>query len=439
MIASRSIATGVFLVLAALPSVAHAQRMTLEQALEQARTASHIVKAASQGVTAAEAAVSGASAEYLPTLNLSGSYNVYDGDIFYNRFVGPPGLPPIEGTPVGEFDTTEVLLLDFREVLYAGGARSAQVDARRLQSQLAEKELDARRRQLDSDVTRAFYDVLLAQRSVEVVRGSITRSDQNLAEVKSRLAEGEALKVDALGAETQLAADRHELLKAENQLALARRALNHHLAREQDAPVELDGDLARASSSYDASTATERAMANSPDLQKSQLAIELADAMLRGAKSHFKPKVELQGVYSYLDNELFFEGSYWGGALNLSVPFFKNVRSGRAAAGEARARLALEQSALEAARSGLAIEVERSLQAVQEAEGAVVLATKALEYHREHYRVVNDAYKEQLATFSEMLDGNNALRQAELQLSAAQHQARLAEADLRRLTGAPPA
>jgi outer membrane protein TolC len=427
----------VFLVLFALPVVAHAQRMTLEQALEQARSASHIVKAASEGVNAAQSAVSAANAEYLPTLSASGSYNVYDGDIFYNRFV-VPGLPTIEeGVPVGEFDTTEVFLLDFREVLYAGGARSAQVDARRLQTQLAEKELDARRRQLESDVTRAFYDVLLAQRSVEVVRGSIERSDQNLADVRSRLAESEALQVEVLGAETQLAADRHDLLKAENQLTLARRAFNHHLAREQDAPVELDGDLARASSSYDASTATERALANSPDLQKSELAVELADAMLRGAKSNFKPKVELQGVYSYLDNELFFEGSYWGGALNLSVPFFKGVRAGRAAADEARARKALEQSALEAARSGVALEVERSLQAVQEAQGAVELATKALEYQRERYRVTNDAYGEQLATFSQVLDDNNALREAELQLSGAQHQARVAEADLRRLTGAP--
>jgi outer membrane protein TolC len=388
-------------------------------------------------VTAAQTGVSAANAEYLPTLTASGLYTSYDGDIFYNRFIGPPGLPPIEGVPVGEFDTTEVFLLDFREVLYAGGARSAQVDARRLQTQLAEKEVDARTRQLDSDVTKAFYDVLLAQRAVEVVRGSIERSDQNLSEVKSRLAESEALQVEVLGAETQLAADRHDLLKAENQLALARKAFNHHLAREQDAPVELDGDLTRASSTNDASTALDRALTNSPDLQKSQLAIELADAMLRGAKSHFKPKVELQGVYSYLDNELFFEGSYWGGGLNVAVPFFKEVRSGRAAAAEARARQALEQSTLEAVRSGLEIQVERSLQAVEEAEGAVALATKALEYQRERYRVTNDAYGEQLATFSQVLDDNNALREAELQLSGAQHQARLAEAELRRLTGAP--
>jgi outer membrane protein TolC len=424
----------VFLVLAAMPAIVHAQRMTLEQALEQARSASHIVKAASEGVTAARSGVAAANAEYLPTLTASGGYTQYDGDIHYDRFLGPP-FSPSDGIPVGEFDTTTFVSLDFREVLYAGGARAAQVDARRLQTQLAEKELDARHRQLESDVTRAFYDVLLAQRSVEVVKSSIGRSDQNLTEVKSRLAENEALQVDVLGAETQLAADRHDLLKAENQLTLARRAFNHHLAREQDAPVELDGDLARAST-YDASTAKERALANSPDLQKSEVAIELADAMLRGAKSNFRPKLELQGIYSWLDNELFFEGEYWGGALNLSVPFFKGARAGRAAADEARARLALEQSTLEAARSGIALEVERSLQAIEEAEGAVALATKALDYHRELYRVRDAAYDEQLATFSEVLDGNNALREAELQLSAAQHQARLAEADLRRLTGA---
>ena len=83
-------------------------------------------------MSAAQSAVTAANAEYLPTLNASGGYTNYDGDIFYDRFIGPPGLPPGGdiGRPVGDFDTTTFALLELKEVIYAGGARSAGRPAR---------------------------------------------------------------------------------------------------------------------------------------------------------------------------------------------------------------------------------------------------------------------------------------------------------------------
>ena len=422
---------------AGFAATVHSQDMTLQQALSEARANSFSTMAAAAGVEATQSAISVARAEYLPTLSANANFSRYDGDIFYGRFVpAQPGQPQdTEATETGPFDSTSSAFLQLTQTLYAGGAREAQVDARRVQSELAGKELEATRRQLDHDVTRAFFDVLLAERSVAVAEGSIERSEQNLTEVRRRLEEDEALRVDLLGAESRLAADEHELIRSRNQLVLARRAFNHHLAREQDAEVALSGDLSRPAFAVDRSSARQHALSNSTDVQKAELAVGLADAMLRGAKSNFKPKLEFQGAFTWLDNEMYFEGTYYGGALNFSIPFLKDARAGRGAAGEARARKALEESALAQVRSGVSLEIERSLQAVEEAEAAVELATKTLEYYQERYRVAQVAYREQLATFSDLLDDHAGLRQAELQVAAAQHQTRVAEAEVRRLTG----
>ncbi len=422
------------LVVTAPAVAAHSQGMTLAQAVAEAKSQSFVIRASTFGVEASESATLAARADYLPTLSLLGSASRYDGDILYNRFVGPPGLEA-PAIPAAPFDTTASGLLTLSQVLYAGGGIGARVDAQRTQTEMARDELESRTNQLGFDVTKAFYDVLLAERALDVARSSIERSQQNLTEVRGRRAEDEALEVDLLGAESRLAADQYELIKAQNRLELAHRAFNHRLAREASTPVQLSGDLADAAVSLDQSGVNERALANSHQIHQAELAVELADSMLRGAKSHFKPKLQLRAFYSYLDNEMFFNGSYWGGSIGFSIPFFQDVRAGKGAAAEAKARRALEESRLAEARSGVSIQIERSLQAVEEAETAVELAIKTLEYHRERYRVGNVAFREQLATFSDLLEDHASLRQAELDVLTAMHQARLAEAEVIRLIG----
>ena len=68
-------------------------------------------------------------------------------------------------------------------------------------------------------------------------------------------------------------------------------------------------------------------------------------------------------------------------------------------------------------------------------KSAVDAARKNLEYHSERYRVTQSAYREEMATFSEVLDSHDDLRQAELALSGALFETRIQEAEIRRLAG----
>ena len=73
--------------------------------------------------------------------------------------------------------------------------------------------------------------------------------------------------------------------------------------------------------------------------------------------------------------------------------------------------------------------------ALDQSLAAIDAAIKNLDYHRERYRVTRSGYREEMVTFAEVLDRHDDLRQAELGLSAALFEARIQEAEIRRLAG----
>ncbi len=423
------------LILAALPAAA--AELSLEEALALARSESHRLQAAGHAVAAAGAGVRTARAELLPSLDAVATWIDYDGDVFYNRFVNPAGVPDPTAPPtdVGGFSSTGAAVLRIRQPLYAGGALRSGVRARRVEERIAEVELRRARLDLDYEVAAAYYGVLLAERAVEVKGQSVRRSEETLEAVRRRRAAEEALKVEELAAESRLAADRHALRGAENDLRFARLALRRLLAAAPEGELRLTDPLAADPRPIDEERVVTQALAGHPAIARGELRLALADELRAAAGARAKPKLELEGYHAWIDSETFFEGTTFGVDLKISIPFLRDA----AAAGGERARAAagreLEASTLEEARSAIELRARRAVRAVAEAYGAVEVARKALETRREKQRVTASAFRERLATADQLMTEDAALAEAELELYAAQHQARLAEAELDRLTG----
>ncbi len=425
----------VLLFLAALPLAAAppaAGELSLAEAIAIAEQSNFGLEAARADLDTAQMAVRAARAPSLPALSASGSFGTYSGDVLFSRFV--PGAPP-GGTDVGPFDSNSALLVELSQVLYAGGAHKADRKAGGVEHALAEEELRRKRLDLSYDVTSSFYGVLLAAERIEVARRSVRRSEEGLEIVRRRHAEQEALKVELLGAQSQLAADRLSVLEAENQLELARAELNRLLGRELAAELRLAGALDSPSEPPAEAEGVRLAGATSPIVRQAGLAAERAAWMDRKARSLSRPKLELKALYTSIDNELAFDGDYLGYSLHLSIPFVRDAVAGAAARGQARGRqrhAAAEQQDAEVSMRLAAITAYRRL---AEANAAIAVAEKHLEYQGERHRVALSAFGEAVVTFSEVLDEHAELSQAELQLHSARLRARLAEAAVRRVIG----
>jgi len=417
----------------AMSCAVFAGELSLADAIETALADSPQVTAAQAEVDFAEHGAKAAGSASWPTLGLSGSYGSFSGDVLYGRFI--PGAPGDGSMPIGQYDRNATAALELKQVLYAGGGIDAAKRASGVESRMAAEGLRARRRELSFQVTRAYFEVLYAERRAEVAKTSIERSREGLEMIKLRFSEQDALKVELLGAEGQLAADELALLEATNNLDLARRSLNRLLGRPQEAELNLSDILEGPLQVPPEATGVEDAAAANPGVRMAGLGVEQAEAAFGSARSLSRPKLELSAIYTWIDNELFFEGQYAGAVVNLSIPFLQDVKAGSAAKMQARAQKTRADAMLADVKSAAELQAIAAYRGLDEKLTAVEAARKNLEYHRERYRVTQSGYREEMVTFSEVLDCHDDLRQAELGLSGALFQTRIQEAEIRRLAG----
>ncbi|MCP4662373.1 MAG: TolC family protein [bacterium] len=421
------------------PAAAAEQELSLEEAVRIAQENSHRLNAARQGVAIAAGGERVAKAELMPELSAMGTWLDYDGDVFYARFINPaqPGQPNPTAPPTdaSEFSTTQMGVLKLTQPLYTGGAVRSRLRASRVERQLAEQGLRRQQLELTYEVTQAYYGVLLAEQAAEVARQSVRRSEETLRAVRQRRAAEEALKVEELGAESHLALDRHRLLKADNDVRFARLALGRLLAGEPTVTYRLTDSLEAPAKTLDEEQAVSETLAQQPAVEEAKLRLTLAEAMHAAARSHFKPKLALEGYYSWIDSETFFEGTNYGAALNLSIPFLKDITAGAGEVDRAAARRELESSSLQETLSAIRLQARQAVRQVEEAYSTVEVIRQALAYEQEKHRVTESAFREGLVTAEDMLDEHTELAEAELELYGALYQARLREAELEKVLG----
>jgi outer membrane protein TolC len=426
----RSATVLLFVMALALPAIA--EELSLDAAVSAAFEASASLGAARAGVEAAAQGERSVGAEWMPSLGLVAGYGSYSGDVNFTRFL--PGFPG-GSIDVGPYDTNLVAALELKQLLYDGGAVGAARQNSAVERRIADEDL--RRRQLDVEfeVTRTYFSALLAEERIEVADRGVERSREGLQMVRRRHAEQEALEVELLGVESQLAADELALLTAQHELDLTRRSLNRLLGRELDAELQLTGSLEQRTQLVAEQEGVQRAVAGNPVAQRARLGIEQADAMQGQASSLVRPKLDLRAMYTYIDNDLVFTGDYVGAVVSLSIPFVRDFRASSAAKGQAAARRRQAEQLVRDAESELRLRAVAAYRELEQSSAAIEVADRNLAFQRERYRVGLSAYREQLLTYSEVLEYHNELSEAELALSAARFGARIAEARIRQIVG----
>lgn len=417
------------------PPGASAEALSLDDAVERALRHNPSARAAASEVEMAAGQAAAARADLAPRLGLQVSASEYDGVVFYERFLGPGAPGAVGGTDTGSFSSTLTGVLTVQQNLYTGGAVSAQARARAIEESLARQQLEQARRDIVFAVTKAYVDALLAERASSVAAAAVDRSQGALEVIQSRRAEEEALQVEILGAEARLEADRLSRVRADNDLRFALFELNRLLGRSPDEVVELTDEFAVSDAPIDTAAVERAVLEMHPAVLGRELQAELGEAQLDGARSHFRPKVRLEAFYADLDNELFFDGNYFGASVELRIPFVADIIAGRGAVRAAKAQREAAEIDLTDVTAAMRLAARQAARDVDEARHAVNVARRALEYREEMYRVTQSAFEETLATSADLQEASSELFEAELELQGALHAARLAEAELARLTG----
>jgi outer membrane protein len=286
-------------------------------------------------------------------------------------------------------------------------------------------------------VSSAYYDVLRAQKAVEIARANAERLTRHRDAAAIRLKVGEVTKTALLRAEAELSGAQSELMRAENGLKLTRAILARLVGLIGDydlkeSVVKAETFEGRILGSLKEEAIAERAEAKSLDLQK-----KAAGEQVRYARGAYWPTVSIEGVYRQKEEDpassFTVEETTYGG-LRLNFPFFEGGLR-RAEVKEAEARQRQSELIYEDLKKTINIEVENAyLDLITQREILKSLEDQ-LTFARDNYNATSKQFEFGLANSIDVMDANTLLVTAERQLAEARLNYQLADLRLKRATG----
>ena len=323
------------------------------------------------------------------------------------------------------------------QVLFDGRQTSRGVEAARFTRKLAGE--DTRRSQSDivMQVLQTYFGAALAEKNLEVARESVESAQADLARAESIFQSGRSTHADVLALRVHLAAMREQQIRASNDLAVARAALNDALGVNLDRTFELTTPLESRAAAVETSLEEYRHLAaeNRAEMRQAELTQRLAHTQQQIAGSAYWPEVLFQGIVE-ADRQRFNNkgGAYWSTAVTLRW----NVWNG----GDTKARV--EQARFAEARaealrrrsdSAIHLEVRKAYLDLQAAAQRVEVASAASVEAEEAHRIIQNRHQAGLTTVTELLRSETALVAARTRYLAAIYDHRVATAALEHAAG----
>lgn len=332
--------------------------------------------------------------------------------------------------------------IDLQWPIYTGGRLQALTRAAGAEAEAAGHDRDAARADLKLEITRAFWAVLTAQASVDVVRQALERTGAHLTDVRNQLAVGLVPPSDVLTIEAQHARQRMLSIEAETIVETTTAEFKRLIGVEHDVPVELvtaavtTSPIARP---FDAVVVNEL-RADRPERQSLLFRITAADERVAAAAAGNLPVLTAIGGYDMArPNPRIFPiqekwKPSWDIGINVRWSLFDGGRV-RAETAEAAANRRAIEARLRDFDAGVQVEVRQRMAEVKSASAAIEAAVAGVRAAMEARRVIAERFSAGVATNTDVLNAQTVLLQAELDVTRARANAELASARFVRALG----
>jgi len=429
--------------LATLPAIAQRDSVvTLQQAVSIALEKNPLRKATLADTKAAADGVLEARAALLPSLSFSetatrGNDPVYvfgsrlrqqrftQADFALNRLNTP--------LPFGNFSTR----FGGNWNLFDSFASWHRVEQAKLAREAAEHQLDRSDQETIFRVVNAYETTLLARKRLEVAEQAVKTAQSILDRSKARFESGMSVESDVLNAQVRMASREEELVRAQNDRALALAELNVAMGLASATAYEVAGAISEADLPFGTIDESERtALAQRPDLKRIQSEQSVQKLSVAIAKSSFGPRVSAFGSWQ-LDNPTFLAGgggNSWVGGVELQFDLF----TGGAKRAELNRQKALEEKITamkQAANDGVRLEVRRTYYDTDTAHRQVAIARTAVVQAEESLRISRNRYEAGLLTISDLLSTEEATVRTQLNYWDAVSRFHISYANLELATG----
>lgn len=412
-------------------------RLTLEDAQSRAREVSHRLAEARARESVAHATVTVRDTADRPTIAALAGYT-RTNHVLEFTVPGPTGTPRVLYPDVPDNYHSR---LDLQWPIYSGGRTDALERAARAEAAAVSADVSVAMADLRLEVARAFWAVVTARTTVDVLEQGVSRSQAHVADVRQRFTAGLVPPNDIASAEAQESRARMLAIEARNQRDVATADLARLVGLALGQPIEpvaaLDAPasavlgieplVAGARESRDERRAFERRIESAASLRDAAAAGRLPTVAISGGVDYARPNPRIFPRADRWDES-------WDAGINVRWSLWDG---GRTAADVAQAAGAIEIARQRLAEfdSVLAVEVRQRALDLDSGRAAVAAAGDAVRAATDARRVVAERYQAGVIAQIEVLDAEYALLQAQLDRARALAGVRLSEARLARAIG----
>lgn len=391
-----------------------AEPLTLPQALRIAIQNQPALRQAAIDEATNEVDIRIGRAGWLPQVDLAASAQHYFGLPFA---VFPNAQGAVVPIRIG-LRNTSTTSLNANQVLFNTDVLRA---ARSVKSSREYYQLNTqlRRISLVRDVSKAFYETLLADRQVAVFDQDITRLRRSLRDATERYNAGLVDKTDFLQADISLSTSIASRKQASEAVKAQTAALRELLGLDNEQPLSLTYDTLALEAEAFVDTAAAADPAARLEVQQLQTQRRLLGLDVDYYRYGFLPTLSAFGTYNvtYQNNELSelysrsFPNSYAG--VRLAVPLFQGTRRLQ---NLRRSRLLVDRldQDVRATRYRINTQVETALAAYKSALTDFVTSRRNRESASEVLRVIDLQYREGIRPYLDVLVAQTTLRTAQL-------------------------
>ncbi len=428
---------GIFLFfsLISLSTVAEAQEnenyFTLEKSISIAMDKSYKIKARSEGIEQANDVMKQARADFLPKLGTTYSHNKLSEPPFTNV----NGVDIIVGTK-DNFQWTGFI----RQPIFTGFALISSYRLAELGIDQSQLQFDLEKLDLVLQVKQAYFNILGADKTVEVAETTVESLTQTVKVARSFFDVGMIPINDVLKAEVELANAQQALVRARNAAETTRSTFNTVLVRPVNAPVKVEDILVYKPEVGEYDAFEKKALEGRPEVKILNVNILQTDQQIRLAKSKYYPEVSF--VYQYIkqgdepsvSGSRYEDASYWQVQAVLSWTFWEWGKTYFAGREKESVRRQLIQTKADV-EDGIRLQVKQAVLDLDASAKNIPTTHKGVEAGEENLRVNEERYKAQVSTITDLLDAQTLLARARLDYYQALYEHNLAKARLERALG----
>ena len=310
------------------------------------------------------------------------------------------------------------------------GMREARKDAADAGLAGATVGLDEAKLNLIAEVKGMFYELLLAERTVELLQQNLEIVQEVARIVKVRVRSGEGPQFEAVKADVEVLKAKQEMTKAKNVVRVKLVGLNTLAAGALGTRYQVQGDFRSLRDRLDPEQMASRDLSQHPTIKRQGKLVEQAELTVTKERQSRVPNVTLFGGYA---RETGREGMV--GGVSLPTPLWYRQQGHIATALGTQRK---EEAELLRARNDLTRAINQHAREAETAQDQILVYEEGLlKQAQEALRIAQLSFRQGASSLLDVLDAQRVQRQITVDYNQARFELSLALTRFERAVGAP--